>query len=100
MEAQSFSRTVFVRDTAYDVCEISCVTDALRFLARWPVARRGPIYYAASRACQAAREGNLTADAARSAIICWARSAAILEQAPVVIEPWMVVPKRGGEVPI
>lgn len=99
MEDKTFSRPVFIREVANDIREISCVTEALEFLSNWPNSRRGPIFNAASRACQAAFEGKLNADGARSAIISWARSAAILEQAPVAVEPWMVTPKHWGGVP-
>ena len=95
MDAQTFDRSIFVRDTSSSIREIECIDDALAFLASWPQSRRGPIYQSAYRACQAARENRLHPDGARNALYCFARSASILEQAPVSIEPWMIMPRNG-----
>ncbi|WP_429096779.1 DUF982 domain-containing protein [Aminobacter sp. BE322] len=95
MRAQAFDRSIFVRDASNSIREIECIGDALAFLASWPESRRGPIHQSAYRACQAVRENRLHLDGARNALHCFARSAGILEQAPVSIEPWMVMPRNG-----
>jgi hypothetical protein len=101
MESTHFDKPVFVKDGKHLVREITCIYDALEFLTDWPKARRGSIYETAARACQAARDGRMSIEGARSALIGFARSAGILEQAPVHMEPWMIAPKTGrGGVPI
>ena len=95
MDNLAFTRSLFVKDGRHGIREIACIGDALSFLADWPESRRGPIYHAASRACHAARCGQMPLEGARAALQSFARSAGALEQAPVSIEPWMVVPKSG-----
>ncbi|MBB6470264.1 hypothetical protein HNQ96_006161 [Aminobacter lissarensis] len=95
MKVQAFDRSIFVRDDKKLIHELESIDDALAFLAAWPESRRGPIYQSAFRACQAVREQRLHLDGARNALHCFARSAGILEQAPVSIEPWMIVPRNG-----
>lgn len=100
MEAKAFNRSLFVKHEQV-VREIGCVADAIAFLTDWPEKRRGPIYNAAARACQAARNGQLPIEGARSALQSFARSANILEQSPVSVEPWMVTTKSGrGGLPV
>jgi hypothetical protein len=100
MNKRNFARAVFVRDGQRILREITCVGDALAFLAEWPHARRGPIYTAAARACEAAQRGEIPASYACEAFTGFARAANILDQAPVAIEPWMVGSKSGrGGVP-
>lgn len=95
MDKQAFARSLFVKDERRIIREITCIVGALAFLEDWPESRRGPIYHAALRACHAARCGQMPLEGARAAVQTFARSAGVLEQAPVSIEPWMVVPKSG-----
>ena len=100
MKAKAFSRPLFVK-REHVICEITCITEAIAFLADWPETRRGPIYSVAARACQAARIGQLPVEGARSAVQSFARSANILEQSHVSVEPWMVETKsRRGGLPV
>lgn len=100
MDNTEFGRPVFVKDGRNLVREIACLGDALAFLRHWPDDRRGPIYNAAARACEAAYRQAMPAPQARTALIAFARAAGILEQAPVMVEPWMINPKSGrGGVP-
>lgn len=94
MDNQTFTRSLFVKDERHIIREITSIADALVFMGDWPESRRGPVYGAALRACQAARCGQMAREGARSALLCFARSAGVLEQAPVSLEPWMLVPKR------
>ncbi|PWK69892.1 DUF982 domain-containing protein [Aminobacter sp. AP02] len=94
MEAKAFNRPLFVKHE-HIVREICCLTDAIAFLTDWPESRRGPIYSVATRACVAARNGQLPVEGARSAVQSFARSANILEQGPISLEPWMMTTKRG-----
>ena len=94
MEAKAFNRPLFVKHGNV-VREITCIADAIAFLTDWPEKRRGPIYTVAARACQAARNGQLPVEGARSALQSFARSANILEQGAVSVEPWMVATKSG-----
>ncbi|WP_439502571.1 DUF982 domain-containing protein [Aminobacter ciceronei] len=95
VNVQTFERSIFLRDDKNSIREIECINDALAFLASWPEHRRGPIYQSAYRACQAVREERLHLDGARNALHCFGRSAGILEQAPVSVEPWMIAPRNG-----
>lgn len=95
MKVQAFDRSIFVRDNKNSIRELESISDALAFLASWPESRRGPIYHSAYRACQAVREERLHLDGARNALHYFARSAGILEQAPVSVEPWMIMPRKG-----
>jgi len=52
---------------------IRSLMDVHRFLTDWPPSRRTSVYSTAQRACQAAREGHLTADQARRAFIEFAK---------------------------
>ncbi|BCH25766.1 DUF982 domain-containing protein [Mesorhizobium sp. L-8-3] len=98
MNRKNFARAVFLRNGERLRREVTCVGEALAFLAEWPQARRGPIYNAASRACEAAQRGEIPASYAYEAFTGFARAANILDQAPVEIEPWIVTskPGRGG----
>ncbi|MBT1159396.1 DUF982 domain-containing protein [Aminobacter anthyllidis] len=95
MKVQAFEHAIFVRDGKNSIRELECIDDALAFLGSWPQSRRGPIYQSAYRACQAVREERLHLDGARNALLCFARSAGVLEHAPVSIEPWMIAPRNG-----
>lgn len=93
MDNKAFARPLFVKDGRHLIREVTCVASALAFMADWPESRRGPIYHAALRACHAARCGQMPADGARAALQSFARSAGVLEQVPVTIEPWIVAPE-------
>ncbi len=100
MDTTEFWSPVFVKDGNNLVREIACLGDALAFLRQWPDDRRGPIYNAAARACETAYRQAMPAPQARSAFVAFARASGILEQAPVLVEPWMINPKSGrGGVP-
>lgn len=98
MKIQAFRQPVFMRDASLEVREIDGVVTALAFLADWPQGRRGPIYQSAFRACSAAHGGQLHVEGARDALRVFGRSAGILEQSPVPMEPWVIAAtkKRGG----
>lgn len=53
MDNQTFTRSLFVKDERHIIREITCIADALVFMGDWPESRRGPVYGAALRACQA-----------------------------------------------
>lgn len=95
MHSNTFDRPLFVRDSLNIIHELDCLSDALTFLQKWPEGRRGPIFQSAVRACEAAQRGGLHLDGARNAVKCFARSAGVLEQSPVAIEPWMIGARRG-----
>ncbi len=94
-----FGRPLYVRDGHRVVRELDCLADALAFLRDWPESRRGPIYQSALRACQAAYEHRLHLDGARNAVKCFARSAGVLENAPVSLEPWIIAAQSGRGMP-
>lgn len=100
MSNKTFAHTVLVKDEAHIIREIDCVETAIAFLDRWPHGRRGPIFGAAHRACLFAREGRIPVDVASNAFASFARSAKILHHEPMSIEPWMVVPKGKGRLPV
>jgi len=64
---------------------ISSVADALDFLRRWPLDRRGPIYRTALNACAAVKAGRLPVDDGRRAFIGFARTTNIFDKdAPAI----------------
>lgn len=99
MRAQAFGRAVFVRDGAH-IREIQDIADALAFMCAWPPSRRGPIYESALRACQAAQAGQFHVDGASDAIRAFARSAGILEQTPIAIDPWVIAAQTRRGAPV
>lgn len=99
MDNQAFTRSLYVKDGRHIIREITCIASALAFMADWPESRRGPIYHAALRACDAARCRQMPPESARAALQSFARSAGVLEKAPVTIEPWIAAPKSGRGVP-
>lgn len=90
-----FDRPLYVRDGQRTIHELDTLSDALTFLQNWPQGRRGPIFQSAVRACEAALRGGLHLEGARNAVKCFARSAGVLEQAPIAVEPWMIGVRRG-----
>ncbi|MGN6582590.1 MAG: DUF982 domain-containing protein [Rhizobiaceae bacterium] len=59
---------------------ISSVADAMDFLHRWPLDRRGPIYRTAVNACAAVKAGRLRVDDGRRAFIGFARATNIFDR--------------------
>ena len=53
--------------------EVRSLMDMHRFLIDWPPSRRTSIYATAVRACEAARQGHLTAEQARRSFIEFAK---------------------------
>ena len=60
------------------VTEIYSVTQALDFLYRWPVGRKGPVYQTAVKSCAAVRNHHVTAEEARKSFQSFARITGIL----------------------
>jgi len=73
MHSLRFGRPVVVSVDFDGRVSIRSLMDVHRFLTDWPPSRRTSVYATAQRACQAAREGHLTADQARRAFIEFAR---------------------------
>ena len=73
-----FSSPLQLVSPAGEIVEIEGVRDALRFLDAWPSGRRGPVYQCAARGCQAALEGHLTVEEARSAVANFAHITGIV----------------------
>lgn len=53
--------------------EIRSLMDMHRFLTEWPPSRRTSVYSTALRACEAARQGHLTAEQARRSLVEFAK---------------------------
>ena len=53
--------------------DIRTLMDMHRFLTDWPPSRRTSVYSTAVRACEAARQGYLTAEQARRSLVEFAR---------------------------
>lgn len=99
MDPMHFGKSIHVKDsTLVVVREVTCLADALDFLARWPVARRGPIYDAAARACHAAHDKMMPVDGAFSAFVCFARSVGIVDEEPAT-PPGSHADEKAGSPP-
>lgn len=59
--------------------EIDSVAEAMEFLRRWPVGRRGPVYQCAVNCCSAALAGGMSAEEARKAFTGFARITRLLD---------------------
>src|SRR3954452_16563861 len=57
--------------------EIASLAEMENFLAEWSPARRGRVYAAAVKACDAARSGRLSAEQARRALVIFVETAGI-----------------------
>jgi|APEBP8051073178_1049388.scaffolds.fasta_scaffold00834_11 hypothetical protein len=53
--------------------EVRSVMDMHRYLTDFPISRRSSVYSTAVRACEAARQGHLTADQARRCFVQFAK---------------------------
>ncbi len=53
--------------------DIETIADAMDFLQRWPVDRRGPVYRTALKACGAASAAQMTDQDALTAFAAFAR---------------------------
>ncbi|WP_413468511.1 DUF982 domain-containing protein [Mesorhizobium muleiense] len=71
--------------------EIDSVAEAMEFLRRWPIGRRGPVYQCAVNCCSAALAGRMSAEEARKAFIGFARITRLLADD-------MALPIGGGNV--
>ena len=61
--------------------EIRSVEEAARFLAKWPLSERGPLYYLAENSAQEAKLGSIPADEARRDFWQFCEEAGILAEA-------------------
>lgn len=78
MSRHQFTSPIFL--TFHDELEqISSIGDAIDFLRRWPLARRGPIYRTAFNACQAVKTGQLSIDDAKRAFLGFAKIAKLVD---------------------
>ena len=80
MNDRTFSSPVFVNSSTHLIHEIVTLEDALDFLEEWPLARRGPIYETALKACQRAYTRDVPLDVGREALVGFAKSAGIYEK--------------------
>jgi hypothetical protein len=58
--------------------QLTSVAEAMDFLQRWPVGRRGPVYRCALNSCSAAMAAQISAEDARKAFSSFARITGIL----------------------
>ncbi|RUV60462.1 DUF982 domain-containing protein [Mesorhizobium sp. M5C.F.Ca.IN.020.29.1.1] len=59
--------------------EIYSVAEAMGFLRKWPIGRRGPVYQCAVNCCSAALAGRMSAEEARKAFAGFARITRLLD---------------------
>jgi hypothetical protein len=60
--------------------EIYSVAEAMEFLRKWPIGRRGPVYQCAVNCCSAALAGRMSAEEARKAFTGFARITRLLDE--------------------
>jgi hypothetical protein len=73
-----FSPVRIARGHGYPVEEIDSVAEAMVFLQKWPVGRRGPVYKCAANCCAAALATTMSAEEARKAFTGFARITRLL----------------------
>lgn len=67
------------RGQGYPVEEVESVAEAMVFLRKWPIGRRGPVYRCALNCCSAALSGQMSSEEARKAFIGFARITRLLD---------------------
>src|SRR6185312_1270580 len=75
----TFDSPVYVRD-GYITVQIAGIPQALAFLAKWPMSKRGVVYECVGWGMIAAQQGLLPVEAARNAFEGWARAHRVLVQ--------------------
>lgn len=68
--------------------ELKTLFDLLDFLNEWPIARRGPVYLTAYRACTAALAGQVTSEQARQAFLSFVRLSSPVGGSPAAARPF------------
>jgi len=88
MQSLKFDKPVSVSIGFGSKLEVNSLMGIHQFLTDWPPSRRTSVYSTAVRACEAARQGQLTAEQARRAFIEFAKVHDILwpEIDPVVAD--------------
>ena len=79
MNALQFTAPVRLWDHGQRV-EVGSVHQALQFLRQWPESRQGPVFRSASRSCEAAWQGQVSADEARQSLASFADITGILDR--------------------
>jgi hypothetical protein len=67
------------RGLGQPVEEVDSVAEAMVFLRKWPIGRRGPVYQCAVNCCSAALAGRMSAEEARKAFTGFARITRLLD---------------------
>ncbi|ESX13666.1 hypothetical protein X767_29915 [Mesorhizobium sp. LSJC264A00] len=74
-----FTPVRIARGQGHPVEEVDSVAEAMVFLEKWPLGRRGPVYQCAVNCCSAALSGRMSAEAARKAFTGFARITRLLD---------------------
>jgi Protein of unknown function (DUF982) len=92
---RTFGSPVFVKSSTHLIHEIVTLEDALDFLEEWPLARRGPIYETALKACHRAYIRDVPLDVGLKAFVGFAKSAGIYEKLENMF-PSLATARRSG----
>jgi len=90
-----FEAPVFVKDGKHLIQEIYSLDDAIDFLEKWPLNRRGPIYETALRACHRAYSGDVSLCVGRNAFIGFTKSAGVHEEVDRIL-PFPLNAQKAG----
>ncbi len=84
--ADTFDPPVLVEHSSFGVRVIRDAMDAIEFLEEWPFEQRDKLHACACEACFAAYDGRCEAEAARKALIAWARCEGVRACGSVMFE--------------
>ncbi|MGX8008867.1 DUF982 domain-containing protein [Mesorhizobium sp. ORM8.1] len=84
--ADIFEPPILVEHASLGVRVIYDAMDAFEFLEEWPFEQRCKLHAGAREACCAAYDGRCEAEAARKALIAWARRAGVRACGSVMFE--------------
>jgi hypothetical protein len=74
-----FTPVRIARGQGHPIEEVDSVAEAMVFLQKWPLGRRGPVYQCAVNCCSAALSGRMSAEEARKAFTGFARITRLLD---------------------
>ena len=84
--ADTFEPPLLVEHSSFGVRVIQDALDAIEFLEEWPSEQRDKLHARACEACFAAYDGRCEAEAARKALIAWARCEGVRACGSVMFE--------------
>lgn len=84
--ADTFEPPLLLEHPSFGVRVLQDAMDAIDFLEEWPLGQRHKLHACACEACFAAYDGRCESEAARKALIAWARCVGVKACGSVMLE--------------